>query len=131
MLELPTYEEMAERLEALETKQLGVPDLPMAALQRKLESDWQPDAAVLFGQALARGGTGTVTFAAATLSATTTVAHGLGRLPTAVVATALSSPAVDKIPLLNTLTWTTTTFQINGEVDTAHTGSISFSWMAA
>ena len=39
----------AERIAALEARisdlQLG--DLPLAALQRKLENDWQPDAAVL------------------------------------------------------------------------------------
>lgn len=116
-----------ERLDALEAR-AEAPSL--AVLKRKLEQTWQPDASVLLGQPLARGALDTLTFAAATLSATRTVTHGLGHVPTAVVATAYASPAVDQIPLCNTHNWTATTFNVNAEVDAAYTGTIQFSWIA-
>jgi len=39
--------ELAQRLDALESRRLTVRDLPLAALQRKLEVDWLPDASLL------------------------------------------------------------------------------------
>ncbi len=123
-------DDLAARLDALEEYRLKVADLPLAALQRKLEADWQPDAGLLLGQGLPRGGLGTLTFTASTLSATLTVAHGLGRPPTAVVATSVSAPAVDQIVLCNTGTWNPTSFNINAEVDAAITNTIQFAWIA-
>jgi len=43
----PEYAELVERLEKLEQRKLGVSDLPMTALQTKLENDWQPSPGVL------------------------------------------------------------------------------------
>jgi|GEM_PF-3630638 hypothetical protein len=39
------------RLDAFERRRLTVNDLPLAALRRKLEADWQPEASVLLGSA--------------------------------------------------------------------------------
>lgn len=115
---------------AAKLRPLKLDDLPLANLQQHLEQNWEPEASVLLGTGLPRGGRDSVVFAAATLSATLTVAHGLGRLPLSVVATAYASPSVEQIPLCNTHNWTDTSFNINAEVDTAYTGSIQFSWIA-
>jgi hypothetical protein len=50
---LPTYEEMAERLDKLEQRagKIKLNDLPMAPLKNKLEQDWRPSASVLLGAA--------------------------------------------------------------------------------
>jgi hypothetical protein len=77
-----------------------------------------------------RSGTAVLTFAAGTNSNTVTVTHDLGTTPTEVVATAHSSPAFGKIPRCNTANFTATTFQINGEITTAHTGDIPVGWIA-
>jgi hypothetical protein len=127
---MASFEEIEERLLNLEQGRLQVKDLPLAALQRKLEQDWQPDAGILFGQGLARGGVDSLVYVASTLSGTLLVRHGLGRVPSAVVATAFNSPAVDQVPLCNTYTWTADSFSINGELDAAYTGSIQFAWIA-
>lgn len=124
-------DELFQRIAALESKPITVGDLPMRKLQDRLERDWQPDGTVLFGTGLPRGGTAALTFTGPGLiSATRTMAHGLGRVPVAIVATAYGAPAVDQVPVLNTFTWTDTTFDISGEIDAAYTGDISFSWVA-
>lgn len=39
--------DLIARVETLEQRKLGLSDIPLATLQRKLENDWQPDANVL------------------------------------------------------------------------------------
>lgn len=75
-----------------------------------------------------RFGSSALTFAASTNSASTTIPHGLGRLPIVVLALPFSSPAFGKIPTLNLSSSDATSIVLNGEIGTAHTGSISFSW---
>lgn len=50
MIDRPTYDELLDRIEALENYQLKLGDLPLAPLQNKLEVDWQPQASVLLGE---------------------------------------------------------------------------------
>lgn len=47
--QLPTFEELLERVERLEAAPIKLKDLPLSALQSKLESDWQPDPGLLLG----------------------------------------------------------------------------------
>lgn len=70
-------------------------------------------------------GTGTLTFTASDTSAVLTVTHGLGRAPKAVFAmsTAFLMWFVVTSP-------TTTTFQIQGQVKAAGTGTSGFYWIA-
>lgn len=75
-------------------------------------------------------GTATLSFSASTNSATTTVPHGLGLTPLIVIATAISSPTFGQIPTFNAFTFDASNFKINGEITTAYTGSIDFSWLA-
>jgi hypothetical protein len=127
---MSAIDDLAERLDALEGRAIRVKDLPVRALQDRLERDWQPSAAVLLGQGLARGGLVTVTWTAGTLSASELVSHGLQRLPAAVVATAFNTPVSDEVPLANTFDWTETTFTMNAQVDSAYTGDIQVAWIA-
>lgn len=53
--ELPKYEELLERLEALENRAIVLTDLPLASLQTKLENDWQPNPGVLLPPASITG----------------------------------------------------------------------------
>lgn len=128
------------RLEALEARQLALADLPLAALQRKLEQDWLPEADVLLGDASItpamltgvdfadlplRVGTGTCVFTASTLSSAVTITHGLGRVPQFIVTQSLDraakvSPAVGA---------TLTDFSASGKYDTSVTGNVFFYWM--
>ena len=45
-----TFEDVLARLEKLEAHTLALRDLPLAALQRRLEQDWQPQASLLLGE---------------------------------------------------------------------------------
>lgn len=72
----------------------------------------------------------TLSFAASTNSGTITVSHGLGRTPIVVVATAHNAPAFGNVPTCHAATFTSTTFQMNGEVKTAFTGDVAVSWVA-
>jgi hypothetical protein len=79
------WDAIEARIVTLEQAKLSVKDLPMRALQDKLELDWQPNPALLLGDAsFPRGGEQNVTIVAS--AGTATIGHGLGRLPTAVVA---------------------------------------------
>jgi hypothetical protein len=90
------------RLKALDTKTPALGDLPMAALQRKLENDWQPDGSVLLqpgsvtfdavdlsilgvtGQQAKRKlalGTSTATWPGGGATGAGTITHGLGVVP--------------------------------------------------
>jgi hypothetical protein len=85
--EKPTYDELLERLTKVEAALKGgvdIRDLPMRQIQDRLELDWQPDAGLLLGSDLPRGGKTDVTIVAS--AGTATIGHGLARLPTAVVA---------------------------------------------
>lgn len=75
-------------------------------------------------------GTAALTFTASTNSATTAVTHGLGTTPTAVVATSLMAPGFGNIPNCNAYNFGATSFDLNGELTAAYTGSISVSWVA-
>lgn len=77
-----------------------------------------------------RSGTATLTFSASTNSTGTVVTHGLGKVPTEVVATSLSAPAFGRIPNCTTTTYTDTTFTLNGEVKTAFSGTADVCWIA-
>jgi hypothetical protein len=101
----PSYQDLLDRIDALEAKTLSVGDLPLKALQSKLEQDWQPSASLLLGSKSV-----TAPMLAATLSdlglkivggtanclptgpatadtSPTVVAHGLGAMPTSVAVT--------------------------------------------
>lgn len=136
--------DLAERLDALEAKlnSLKLDDLPLAAIQRKLENDWQPDGNVLLQpnsitrDQLASGlklavGTGTLAFVASTDSATLTVKHKLGLVPIAAGAIATSSAgAFGDIPAYNTFNLTNTSFDINARKPVASTVNVPFYWIA-
>jgi len=144
----PTYAELLERLEVLEARTLALRDLPLAALQRKLEQDWQPQASILLGEnsitpamlasaldlgddaLVLRVGIGTISFTASQDSTNSTITHGLGRVPTAVVATVTSAPNHTDIAALNVHTLAATTFGINGRKWVASTLNVSFYWLA-
>lgn len=42
-----TFDELVARVERLEQREIAVADLPLAALQRRLESGWLPDGGIL------------------------------------------------------------------------------------
>lgn len=49
--DLPEYEALVERVEKLEqSKRIALGDLPLSAMQSALESDWQPNPSILFGE---------------------------------------------------------------------------------
>jgi hypothetical protein len=75
-------------------------------------------------------GASSLAYAASTGSATTTVNHNLGRAPIAVVATAMGAPGFTAVPVFNWFNQATTTFQINGAIQSAFTGNIPFTWIA-
>lgn len=54
----PSMRELTERLEKLEEKKLAVTDLPLAALQRRLESTWRPEFSTLFDAGIIDNKTG-------------------------------------------------------------------------
>jgi hypothetical protein len=135
------------RLAALEAaKSIDLADLPIAALQRRLEQDWQPDANTLL-----QGGSGSITLlrdvafgtdtltfppVAVSLSNTKTVKHGLEGQPRLVFCQAF-------VPVGNGVTralviepddstFTTTQFQCRGFFPSGATsnGTWSFCWLA-
>lgn len=75
-------------------------------------------------------GTASLAFASSTASSNTTVTHGLGHVPSIVVATPINAPGFGQIPSINLFTLTTTTFGANGDINVAYNGSISFFWLA-
>ncbi len=132
-----------DRLAALEAfivdRKIELADLPLAPLQRKLESSWQPDAGTLLSpgtvtpEQMAQKisfGLATLTFTASTDSANLLVPHTCGRVPLAVVATSFNGPTFPQIPTPNTFTWTATDFTLNAELRAAYTGTIQVSWVA-
>lgn len=77
-----------------------------------------------------RFGITNLAFAASTTLTVTGIAHGLGRVPVAIIATSHGAPSFGQLVLCDTGGWTTTTFQLNGELKTAYTGTIPVSWIA-
>ena len=79
-----------------------------------------------------RSGTGTVTWAGGSpFSATTTVTHGLGATPTAVIATCIAGSV--SVGAYQALNFTPTTFDVKAEYASGATtaGSQTFSWIAS
>lgn len=93
-----SFDALVERVEQLERRDgIAVSDLPLAELQRKLESSWQPDGArLLQPRSVDREtlnfrigwGTGTVTFTTTASAVSAAIPHELGTTPAVVVATA-------------------------------------------
>jgi hypothetical protein len=44
---MSAYDDLLERVVALEQRDLTLSDLPIADIQRKLENDWQPEGSTL------------------------------------------------------------------------------------
>ncbi len=132
-----SLQELETRIAALEADKIRVKDLPLAALQRQLEQDWQPDAGILLADGSAHlaligdieVGVATLSFVAAG-SANVTVQHGLKVVPTKVFVTQINSGGPAPM-LLVVDTITATSFRISGEFN-AGTGSVSLpiAWMA-
>lgn len=120
--------DLIARIEALEQRQLALSDLPLAALQRKLEQDWQPSGSVLLGYDV-KAGTDTVTFTAATNSAVKTISHGLGRTPLAVAVTGHEAPGSGG-KWYDTSGWDTDSFDVIGWFGSAISGTFTFTWVA-
>ncbi len=117
MIEKPTLETLMERIEKLEKRNIGLDDLPIANLQRRLEQRWQPNAGVLLSpksvtdelmdntplRVVANKRTiprlvnffvTNVTWAGGATLADVTTDHGHGKQPSAILATTLSSTGV-------------------------------------
>jgi hypothetical protein len=87
---VPSPSDFEDRLAALESRALTLRDLPISALQRKLEQDWQPDPAVLLGEGtisltmldgIDRGSDSLVWPGGSPESNVLNVTHDVGRLP--------------------------------------------------
>jgi len=76
-----------------------------------------------------RVGTGTLVFTASTDSADATITHGLGTMPTTVLACAASAPNFTDIPSFNAHTLGATTFLMNGRKAAASTVNVTFYWL--
>lgn len=72
----------------------------------------------------------TLTWTASNLSATATVSHGLGTSPQVVLATAVGAPGPGEVPALNTFSYTSTQFNLNGDVRTSGSFSCNVNWLA-
>lgn len=102
--------------------------LNFEALQKTLTN---PGAALPFlqlasAQQLALAfGTGSLTYTASDTSAVQTITHGLGRTPKAVLATSTAF-----LQYFVVTAPSTTTFQIQGQVKAAGTGTGTFYWLA-
>lgn len=117
---------LAERVANLEGRTLTLADLPLAAMQRKLESDWQPDAALLLQpnsitfDALAGGikpQAGVATLAwpgGAAVSTPLVVKHSLGSIP--VVTPAVGACAgLTAVPSIQVTGRTATQFTVTAQ----------------
>lgn len=141
---LPSYQELIDRLEALEKKTIALPDLPLAQLQNKLELDWQPDPNILFAagsisEALLGFtpltdlpfkldcGADAVTWSGTPASGTTTIAHNLGDKPTAILLTNVGTTNM-VLRVVGGATTTTDQFQVSAATrdGSSPSGSQSF-----
>lgn len=90
-------------------------------------------AAALRSQLGMTRGSGTVTFTASKISAATTVTHGLSSTPTSIQLTAVENLSDANGPLVFSVvngSAGATTFQAQGYLSAAITGSVSFYWLA-
>jgi hypothetical protein len=76
-----------------------------------------------------RWGAQALTFAASTNSATATVSHGLGRVPVVGFAQAYGAPGFGEIPNPNMFGFDADSFDLNGEVKTAFSGTVTMMWV--
>jgi hypothetical protein len=77
-----------------------------------------------------RFGRSSIDFTASTDSSSTTVDHGLGKEPLAVVATAYGASTHARFPALNTGNYTATQFDIAGRIFAVATETVIFNWIA-
>jgi hypothetical protein len=113
-------------------------DISYETLLELLRRDLRLDGAVdlipgsyasLVNAGIDRGAT-TLTFSASTNSNTITVPHRLPVPPAIVVAAALAAPAFGEIALCNVSTPTASSFNLNAEVKTSFTGTVTVVWLA-
>ncbi len=90
---------LLERIIALESKAISLRDLPLRALQQKLELDWQPNAAILLPpNSLPTLGAATVTYpGGAVMSNALVVNHGLNTTPRLVTAYNLQDQGAEAV----------------------------------
>lgn len=85
---MTAFDDLLARVAALETGTIGLDDLPIAQLQRRLEQQWLGDAIHTVAPQNWRVGVATVTWpGGAPDSTATVVSHGLDSVPTIVLAT--------------------------------------------
>jgi hypothetical protein len=77
-----------------------------------------------------RWGVEVLTWSGAANSNTITVAHGLGKTPTAVVCTGHNVPAFGELPIINAALWDDETFSLIAESKSSWTGDVPVSWRA-
>ncbi len=120
MIEKPTLEALMARIEKLEKRNIGLDDLPLANLQRRLEQRWQPNAGVLLSPKsvtdelmdntplrvvtnkrtiprLVNFFPSDATWPGGATVVEVTIAHGHGKQPSVILATAQSSAGVGTV----------------------------------
>jgi hypothetical protein len=157
-LDLPSFEDLVDRIAALEQRSIGVADLPLASLQTRLESDWQPNASILLGSRSVTDGmlqSDVVHNAAgvsniggefttpqnstwpggAMRSTVVTVNHGLSFTPKLVLPMTNNNAGLTADPTIICFNYTATTFQfrvstVDGQLPAAGLLVPAFFWVA-
>lgn len=131
---MASFEERIAALEERDAAGLRLRDLPLAALQRKLEADWRPSPASLFGDVLPQFGfafgTASIAFTGTANAPVVTALHGLGSVPRFVTVFYDADPASTSLFVFPYSDITTTSFDIAGKCSVATAATVAVGWLA-